>query len=107
MRGRCRFATKRAAKFEQLFDMERRRGDRPRAVLDHVVETKLQFLMLAKTAEYFGHRPFRIENRQDVANTRVAVSGKLIEAADSDPKREFHRDSWNGCKAAGANRRWI
>ena len=49
----CRgFTTKRMAKFEQLLDMEGLRRGRPRAVFDHVVETKLKFLMLAKGAEF-------------------------------------------------------
>jgi hypothetical protein len=51
------------------------------ALVDDVVEAKLELCMLAKGAKYLGHRPFRIQNREDVTDLRVAVTGQLLDTS--------------------------
>ena len=73
------------------------------ALVDDVVEAKLELCMLAKGAKYLGHRPFRIQNREDVTDLRVAVTGQLLDTADGDPERRkgVHRSHSYGKRGAG------
>jgi hypothetical protein len=53
-------------------------------LLDDVVETELELRMLTERTKCLWHRPLRIQNGKDVADTIRAISRQLLQAADSD-----------------------
>src|SRR5436190_8803371 len=54
--------------------------------LDHIVEAKLQMLMLAVSAECGWYRPGGIEDRHHVAYPSLAMFRQLLDATNRDLK---------------------
>ena len=84
------FAAQRGSERQHLLNIAGTRGNLSGAFLDHVVKAKLQFPVRAEITERLGHRPFRIQNGQHVADPGLAVQGELIQPADGNAKRQRH-----------------
>src|SRR4051794_7323230 len=82
-RGR-RLGHQPTAERQKLSDMLRARRHLLRHWLDHVVEAKLQTIMLAVSGECGWYRPGGIEDRDHMAYPSLAMFRQLLDAANRD-----------------------
>jgi hypothetical protein len=69
---------------QKLSDMLRAWRHLARDWLDHIVEAKLQTIMLAVSAECGWYPPSRIEDRDHMAYPSLAMFGQFLDAANGD-----------------------